>query len=350
MKNKNYFKINLIYLIAITSVAIVFVLGYLGIIRNEFLSSFLVQVVVMLAAPLLLYTLLIGKNIKKTCEDTGLKKINFKIIAISFALGIVLYILNSFVADIFHVLISLFGYERISSTVTVEISYASFLKEFLLTAILPGICEEFLHRGIMLMTSKKYHNPRIALILSSIVFGLMHMNINQFFYATILGLFIGYVALVSDSIIPCMIIHFMNNFLSTYFLYGEGLNFPLVKFFNAIGELLLSNIFIYVIITTGIIMFVLFAYIFLTKQLTIERVKTNMYNTLVSLNLENTPLPDAQQKINDINYIVMKSKSTKSNIGFDTNQPSSFIDKLPLIVSIILGGLVTIFSFVWGII
>ncbi len=350
MKNKNYFKINLIYLIAIFSVAIIFTLGYAGVIRNEFLSSFLIQIVVMLAVPLLLYTLLVSKSIKKTLDDTGLKKINPKMIFISIGLGIVLYLLNTFVADIFHVIISLIGFESLKISTTSTIGYGTLLKEFALTAILPGICEEFLHRGIMLMTSKKYHNPRIALLISSILFGLMHMNISQFFYAAILGGLIGYVALVSDSIIPCMIIHFLNNFFSIYFQYGTELNFPLANFINVVSEVLMSNIFIYVTFTTIIVLLAILAYLYLTKQMTIERVKINVYNTLVSLQIENTPIELAQQKLNDMNYIISKSENAKSIIGADTKQKTSFIDKIPLIASIILGSMVTIFSFIWGII
>lgn len=335
---------------AMTLIAIVFVLGYFGLINNEFLSSFLIQILVMLAIPLLLYTLLVSKSFKKTCQDIGLKKVSFKIILIAIALGVVLYILNTFIADLFHIIISIFGYENLSSGTTVKLNYTTLLKEFALSAILPGICEEVLHRGIMLMTSRKYHNPRIALFTSSILFGLIHLNINQFFYATILGGLIGYVALISDSIIPCMIIHFMNNFLSTYFFYGKYFNFPLAQFVNIAEEFLLSNVLLYVLLTSLIIMLAMYAFIFLTKKLTIERVKTSMYMTLNDLGLQNTSPPEAQIKLTEINYILSKSEKIKSTIGVDQTQNSNLIDKLPLIASIILGALITITSFIWGII
>ena len=333
-----------------TLIAIVFTLGYFGILKNEFLSSFLIQIVVMLAIPLLLYTVFVSKSLKKTCSDIGLKKISFKTTLIALALGVVLYILNSFIADLFHIIISIFGYESLSTSSTIKLNYSTLLKEFILSAILPGICEEVLHRGIMLMTSRKYHNPRIALITSSILFGLIHLNINQFFYAAILGCLMGYVALVSDSIIPCMIIHFMNNFLSTYFFYGTYLKFPLAEFIATIEEFLLSNVLLYVVITSIIVMLALYAYIYLTKKLTIERVKISMYHTLDNLGLQNAPLPEAQSKLSHINYILSRSEKIKSTIGVKATKKSSFIDKIPLIASFILGVLVTISSFIWGII
>ena len=69
MKNKNIFKINIIYFVALTLVALVFVLGYTGILKNDILTSFLIQIVVMFAIPLLMYSLLMKKNIKQTFKD-----------------------------------------------------------------------------------------------------------------------------------------------------------------------------------------------------------------------------------------------------------------------------------------
>ena len=59
MKNKTIFKINIIYFVALVGVAILFALGYLGIIKNDILASCLLQIDVMFAIPLLLYTLMV---------------------------------------------------------------------------------------------------------------------------------------------------------------------------------------------------------------------------------------------------------------------------------------------------
>ena len=47
------------------SVAIIFIFGHLGLIENDFLSSTLIQIVVMFAIPLLMYSLLTKKSIYK---------------------------------------------------------------------------------------------------------------------------------------------------------------------------------------------------------------------------------------------------------------------------------------------
>ena len=210
MKNKSFFKISIIYFVAICLVVLLFIFGHLGLIQNEILSSFLIQIVVMFAIPLLMYTLLVSKNCKQTFADTGFKKISKNMIFLTIGLGFILYFLNQFVATIFQSIVSLFGYEKISSSTQVILDYKFLLKELILSCILPGICEEVLHRGIILHAGKKTTNPRYVLLISSILFGLMHLNINQFFYAAILGYLIGMVGIISDSIYPCMIIHFFS--------------------------------------------------------------------------------------------------------------------------------------------
>ena len=163
----------------------------MGVIQNEFLSAFLIQIVVMFAIPLLMYSLICKRSFKQTLSDTGLKKTSGKIILISIALGFVLYFINTFVANAFSGIISMFGYESLSGAATTKITYGTLLKELVLSCILPGFCEEFLHRGIMLHAAKKHNNPKYCLLISSILFGLIHLNIRQFFYAAILGYLIG---------------------------------------------------------------------------------------------------------------------------------------------------------------
>ena len=210
MKNKNFLKISSIYFTAIVLVAVVFIFGHLGLIESDILSATLIQIVVMFAIPLLMYTLLVSKNLKQTFADTGFKKISKKMILITIGIGFVLYFLNQFVATIFQSIVALFGYESISSSQKIVIDAEFLLKELILSCILPGICEEFLHRGMVMHAGKKTTNPRYVLLISSILFGLVHLNIKQFFYAAILGYLIGMVGIISDSIYPCMIIHFMN--------------------------------------------------------------------------------------------------------------------------------------------
>lgn len=344
MKNKNIFKINIIYFTAICLIAVVFLLGYLGILQNEILTSFLIQIVVMFAIPLLMYSLFTKKNLKETFSDVGLKKINGKMIVISVCLGIVLYFINSFVADAFASIIALFGYESLSTS-TITLNYSTLIKEFVLSCILPGFCEEFLLRGIMLHANKKSANTKYCLIISSILFGLAHLNIRQFFYATILGFLMGYVTLVADSIIPSIIIHFMNNFLSNYFYYGTYLNWPFAKFVNFITNLFMQDFIIFIVTSTIGIMLLFMLYKYLTKRMMHERATKEITAIVKALHMEKMSIIQAQIKFNEVNKLL------KHQAIQETNKPKpTFNENIFLISSFVLSGLITISSFIWGVI
>lgn len=77
-------------------------------------------------------------------------------------------------------------------------------------AIVPAFCEEFLFRGTILSNLLPY--GKIPAILgSALMFGLMHQNAAQFFYATMAGIILGYVYVKTESIWCGTIIHFLNN-------------------------------------------------------------------------------------------------------------------------------------------
>ncbi len=78
------------------------------------------------------------------------------------------------------------------------------------TAIVPALCEEFLFRGAILSNLVPYGRGT-AILFSSLLFGLMHQNIFQIIYTTVLGVVLGYVYVKTKSIWCCVLIHFFNN-------------------------------------------------------------------------------------------------------------------------------------------
>lgn len=91
----------------------------------------------------------------------------------------------------------------------------TFLYIFAVSAV-PAIAEEFAFRGIIMGRLKKY-GKCFAVITSSVMFGAMHSNTTQIVFAFILGLVLGFVDIIADSILPSIIIHFLNNFYAVTF-------------------------------------------------------------------------------------------------------------------------------------
>lgn len=113
------------------------------------------------------------------------------------------------------------------------------------TAIVPAICEEFSLRCCALGIVKKY-GKAFGVVAVSIVFGLIHGNIIQFIFATLVGLILGYVTVRTDSVVPAIFIHGFNNamsVISSIFQYavsekaGEIAGYVLFGFWIATGAI-----------------------------------------------------------------------------------------------------------------
>ncbi len=90
--------------------------------------------------------------------------------------------------------------------------------------LIPGIWEEVAFRGVMLpMLSKKY-SSKIAILISSVIFGLVHsfniiitiiyganpiLILFQVIYATFLGISFAYMYVKTGSLLPSIITHYL---------------------------------------------------------------------------------------------------------------------------------------------
>lgn len=60
---------------------------------------------------------------------------------------------------------------------------------------------------------RKYGNG-FAVLSISIVFGLLHGNVIQFVFAFLVGLILGYITVKTDSVVPAILVHALNNGMS----------------------------------------------------------------------------------------------------------------------------------------
>ena len=77
-------------------------------------------------------------------------------------------------------------------------------------ALTPAICEEALHRGILLKAYEKRGSMK-AVIISAVFFGVFHFDITNFLGPIFMGLVIGYVVIRTNSIYAGVLLHFLNN-------------------------------------------------------------------------------------------------------------------------------------------
>ena len=97
-------------------------------------------------------------------------------------------------------------------------------------AVAAPLIEEFLLRGVMMRGMLQYISPTKAILWSAFFFALIHLNLSQATGAFILGTFIGWIYYRTGSLWLAILIHFINNGLSTLFtiMYPENIEMSLM--------------------------------------------------------------------------------------------------------------------------
>ncbi len=123
-------------------------------------------------------------------------------IPVSFAVGV----LGSIVASILSTLISFTGFMPVTDDLPAPTTVLGTVLYFILLVVLPPVFEEISFRGI-LMQSLRTFGDGFALVISSLIFGLFHLNLVQAPYAFLLGLWLGYLVLRTGSLRISMVLH-----------------------------------------------------------------------------------------------------------------------------------------------
>lgn len=154
---------------------------------------------------------------KKIQFDLGLN--NFKISHLIFVLllSVGMFLGLGFVNLKINQTLVGWGIETSSPSIVVE-NIWQFLYFTLTLAVAPAIFEEIFFRGILLNSFGK-KNTLLSVVLVSFCFALYHCNLSQFVYQFIYGVAFSFVAIGLKSVIPCIISHFLNNFIVLLFYF-----------------------------------------------------------------------------------------------------------------------------------
>ncbi|MBQ1950793.1 MAG: CPBP family intramembrane metalloprotease [Clostridia bacterium] len=108
---------------------------------------------------------------------------------------------------------SRFGIESPKTPDLLAPTITSFLLNLLVVAVLPALLEELVFRYYVLRTLRPYGDG-LAVLLSSLLFGLMHGNVAQIPFAFLVGIALGWLYVATDRIWLSIVVHFANNALS----------------------------------------------------------------------------------------------------------------------------------------
>jgi membrane protease YdiL (CAAX protease family) len=77
--------------------------------------------------------------------------------------------------------------------------------------LVPSICEEIMYRGYVQRSLEKSWGIWTAIIVSGLIFGAYHLQITRILPLAALGMLFAYITYVSNSLIPAMVAHLVNN-------------------------------------------------------------------------------------------------------------------------------------------
>ncbi len=172
---------------------------------GSFITLIISQIVVFII-PFMLYFFISGDSIKDM----------FKIKKISIANIIIIALISIFIQPILMAISAVSSYFFGSSTT----DYVSSMKDMpiymivLTTAVFPAIFEELTYRGIVFSNLRNKSITK-ACVFTGLLFGMAHLNGEQFFYAFFMGAVLSYFVYKTGSILSSIVSHFTINFSQT---------------------------------------------------------------------------------------------------------------------------------------
>ena len=144
--------------------------------------------------------------------------------------------------------------ERMQQTIEnflVMNSIYDLLLSLFLIAIMPAFLEEIVFRGVYQQELSRVFNFHIAIIITSLLFSLIHMQFFGFFPRFFLGMVLGYLFYYSQNLVMPIIAHFLNNafvILSFYFINTEEILPQEIRWTEAFFSLSIVLMFFYLYI------------------------------------------------------------------------------------------------------
>ena len=92
------------------------------------------------------------------------------------------------------------------------------ISSFIRVCLIAPVAEEFIIRGYVLNGLNNKYGFRMALLISTVLFAMLHFNFVQTISALICGLVIGLLYIKTDSLFCCVLTHITYNTIS-YFVY-----------------------------------------------------------------------------------------------------------------------------------
>lgn len=196
-------------------------------------------------------------------------QMNLKQLSSCFCICYAIMYISNIIGQIITLIIGAVKGSPVSNVLTNITSGISPATALILMVLCAPVIEELLFRKLLIDRTVKY-GEGTAILLSGLLFGLFHGNLNQFAYAFSLGIFWGFIYVKTGKLIYSIVLHMIINFLGSVvslfllqlpFLQADttDMSAMMAAMTEHIGLLLLFLlyiVFIMVILITGIVLLV----------------------------------------------------------------------------------------------
>ena len=158
--------------------------------------------IIIFLIPAIIYVIVTKASVKDTFK---LNKLYLKDIVLIVLLGFVCQPIMTFFS-----LVTSFFFDNEIGVFMIEIISTPYILLLMLVALLPAITEEVTIRGVILSGYDNVNKYKAALV-TGLFFGMLHLDPQQFLYATVLGFILALVVRSTNSIFSATIIHFLIN-------------------------------------------------------------------------------------------------------------------------------------------
>lgn len=218
----------------------------LGLSNTRFLLLYGAVYAASMGLPTLLSLLLFRKKLPKF---SGRPRLTITLNAAFIGIGAC--ILANIVANIFSSVFEQYGFHLPDAPSYLEATPQSLAVNLLVMALLPAILEELLFRVTLLGTLRRYGDGP-AVLLSALLFGVMHGYAAQSLFAFLVGLVLGWLTVATGNVSVAVAIHFFNNALSVVLEYAR------MQLSETEGNIL-SALCMYGLLLLGLVLFIVTA-------------------------------------------------------------------------------------------
>lgn len=174
--------------------------------KPSFMGSMSIIAVVIAFIPILIYR---RKKFFQYDLKIENKKFTLKTLIVAFIILLSVNNMLGLFATGLELGLNAIGFSAISALKDLDILNQSTISMIMYTCIIAPIFEEFLYRGAVLRSLEKY-GRWFAILVSAVLFGMMHGNFYQIFMAIGVGIILGYLA-TEYSIKFTIMLHMINN-------------------------------------------------------------------------------------------------------------------------------------------